>query len=72
MTDDASGTDEDYYALFHQIILPLAQEFQPQMIVIPAGFDASIYDQNLPTGTFYLFTIFIYICSCCFYVIVIF
>ncbi len=38
-----SGMDEsDYLAAFHQIILPLAYEFCPEIVIISAGYDSAI------------------------------
>ena len=34
--------DVDYLALFHQIILPVAFEFQPELVLVSAGFDSAI------------------------------
>lgn len=35
-------TDYDYLAIFHNILLPIAHEFNPQLILVSAGFDAAI------------------------------
>ncbi|KAJ9582108.1 hypothetical protein L9F63_003564, partial [Diploptera punctata] len=35
-------TDADYLAVFHQVLLPMASEFQPELILISAGYDAAI------------------------------
>ncbi|XP_015795334.1 histone deacetylase 6 isoform X2 [Tetranychus urticae] len=35
-------TDHDYLAIFHNILLPLAYEYNPQLILISAGYDAAI------------------------------
>ncbi|XP_075993556.1 protein deacetylase HDAC6-like, partial [Genypterus blacodes] len=37
-------TDADYRAAFTQLLLPVAQEFQPQLVLVAAGFDAAIGD----------------------------
>ncbi len=34
----------DYIAAFNHVILPIAYEYQPDLIIISAGFDASIGD----------------------------
>lgn len=34
--------DKDYLSLFHNIILPLTYRFDPQMVLISAGYDAAI------------------------------
>jgi histone deacetylase 6 len=33
--------DDEYYATWHHLVLPLAQEFDPTLILISAGFDAA-------------------------------
>jgi acetoin utilization deacetylase AcuC-like enzyme len=33
--------DSEYMAIFHQIILPLAYEFSPELVLVSAGFDAA-------------------------------
>ncbi|KDR24372.1 Histone deacetylase 6 [Zootermopsis nevadensis] len=35
-------TDADYLAVFHQVLLPMANEFQPELILVSAGYDAAI------------------------------
>ncbi|XP_037919448.1 histone deacetylase 6 isoform X1 [Hermetia illucens] len=35
-------TNGDYMAIFQQILLPVAVEFQPELIIISAGYDAAI------------------------------
>ena len=34
--------DADYLAIFHQLILPVAYEFQPELVLVSAGYDAAI------------------------------
>lgn len=34
--------DKDYLAIFHNVILPLAYRFNPQLVLISAGYDAAI------------------------------
>ena len=34
----------DYMAAFNHVIMPIAYEYQPDLIIISAGFDASIGD----------------------------
>lgn len=34
--------DIDYIAIFHQIILPIAYEFNPELVLVSAGFDAAL------------------------------
>uniref|UniRef100_A0A8P4KPB6 Protein deacetylase HDAC6 n=1 Tax=Dicentrarchus labrax TaxID=13489 RepID=A0A8P4KPB6_DICLA len=39
-------TDADYITAFHQLLLPVAHEFQPQLVLVSAGFDAAVGDQK--------------------------
>uniref|UniRef100_A0A7N6BRN9 Protein deacetylase HDAC6 n=1 Tax=Anabas testudineus TaxID=64144 RepID=A0A7N6BRN9_ANATE len=39
-------TDADYIAAFQQLLLPVAYEFQPQLVLVCAGFDAALGDQK--------------------------
>ncbi|KAK6627559.1 hypothetical protein RUM44_010037 [Polyplax serrata] len=39
--------DADYLAIFQQVLLPMAYEFQPQLIIVSAGYDAAL---NCPEG----------------------
>ena len=32
----------DYLAIFHSVFLPLATEFQPQLVLVSAGYDAAV------------------------------
>ncbi len=34
------ATDADYKAIFHELFLPIAQAFRPQLVLVSAGFDA--------------------------------
>ncbi|KAG8322780.1 polyubiquitinated misfolded protein transport [Homalodisca vitripennis] len=34
--------DADYLAIFHQLLLPMASEFQPELVIISAGYDAAV------------------------------
>uniref|UniRef100_A0A8P4G856 Protein deacetylase HDAC6 n=1 Tax=Dicentrarchus labrax TaxID=13489 RepID=A0A8P4G856_DICLA len=42
-------TDADYITAFHQLLLPVAHEFQPQLVLVSAGFDAAVGDQKVKT-----------------------
>ncbi len=47
--------DVDYMYLWdRRVVLPLLQEFKPDLILIPAGFDASKGDDHLITGRYHL------------------
>ena len=35
-------TDSDYLSAFHQVVLPLAAEFEPQLVLVSAGFDPAL------------------------------
>lgn len=35
--EDAVLGDTDYMFIFHEIILPLAREFNPELVLVPAG-----------------------------------
>uniref|UniRef100_A0A8C6WN44 Protein deacetylase HDAC6 n=1 Tax=Neogobius melanostomus TaxID=47308 RepID=A0A8C6WN44_9GOBI len=37
-------TDADYIAAFYHLLLPVAYEFQPQLVLVSAGFDAAVGD----------------------------
>ncbi|KAM9752643.1 histone deacetylase 6 isoform 2-T2 [Menidia menidia] len=37
-------TDADYIAAFQQLLLPVAYQFQPQLVLVSAGFDAAAGD----------------------------
>uniref|UniRef100_A0A1B6LQS3 UBP-type domain-containing protein n=1 Tax=Graphocephala atropunctata TaxID=36148 RepID=A0A1B6LQS3_9HEMI len=34
--------DADYLAIFHQLLLPMASEFQPELVIVSAGYDAAV------------------------------
>ncbi|KAM8831037.1 histone deacetylase 6 isoform 1-T1 [Synchiropus picturatus] len=42
--NQTSMTDADYIAAFQQLLLPVAYEFQPQLVLVSAGFDAALGD----------------------------
>ncbi|XP_036366924.1 histone deacetylase 6-like isoform X2 [Octopus sinensis] len=37
-------TESDYLAIFHHILMPVASEFNPQLVLISAGFDSAFGD----------------------------
>ncbi|CAJ1085668.1 histone deacetylase 6 isoform X1 [Xyrichtys novacula] len=39
-------THADYISAFQQLLLPVALEFQPQLVLVSAGFDAAVGDQK--------------------------
>ncbi|CAH8534937.1 unnamed protein product [Heterobilharzia americana] len=49
--EEIGMTDSDYLAIFHQIIMPIATEFNPQLVLISCGFDAAI---GCPEGRMWL------------------
>ncbi|XP_053279876.1 histone deacetylase 6 isoform X1 [Pleuronectes platessa] len=42
--DKTGMTDADYITAFQQLLLPVAHEFQPQLVLVSAGFDAAVGD----------------------------
>ena len=42
---NSSGmSDSDYLAIIHQVLLPIAYEFQPDIVLVEAGYDGAIGD----------------------------
>ncbi|KAJ8947126.1 hypothetical protein NQ318_002486 [Aromia moschata] len=39
-----SKTDIDYWTVWHRLVLPIAFSYNPDFVIISAGFDAGIYD----------------------------
>jgi acetoin utilization deacetylase AcuC-like enzyme len=37
---EPGGGDDDYRAIFHQVLVPAADSFKPDFVMISAGFDA--------------------------------
>ncbi|XP_069634130.1 histone deacetylase 6 isoform X2 [Haliaeetus albicilla] len=48
--DEADTTDGDYAAAFFHLLLPIAFEFQPQLVLVAAGFDAALGGPEGHTG----------------------
>ncbi|XP_041975577.1 histone deacetylase 6 isoform X2 [Aricia agestis] len=44
--NETGATDADYLAIWHQLLLPMALEYSPQLIIISAGFDAALGDEK--------------------------
>ncbi|KAA3679776.1 uncharacterized protein DEA37_0004194 [Paragonimus westermani] len=44
-------SDSDYLAIFHQLLMPIAIEFNPQLVLVSCGFDAAI---GCPEGRMWL------------------
>ncbi|KAI8874801.1 histone deacetylase superfamily [Backusella circina FSU 941] len=40
----AGMTDADYMYAFRQVVMPIASEFDPELVIVSAGFDAAIHD----------------------------
>nr|XP_026498088.1 histone deacetylase 6 isoform X3 [Vanessa tameamea] len=38
--------DADYLAIWHQLLLPMALEFSPQLVIISAGYDSALGDEK--------------------------
>lgn len=34
----------EYVAAFHRIVLPIAYEYNPELVIVSAGFDAAVGD----------------------------
>lgn len=49
--------DAEYIAAFQQIIMPIAYQFNPELILISAGFDACIGDPLGGTVSFYKYSL---------------
>ena len=39
--------DSDYLAVFHQLIMPLAINFNPDAVIVSAGFDCALGDPEV-------------------------
>ena len=39
--------DSDYLAVFHQLIMPLAIKFNPDAVIVSAGFDCALGDPEV-------------------------
>lgn len=48
----------EYLAAFHNVILPIAYEFEPDLVIVSAGFDAAEGDL---IGRYVSFTCYIYL-----------
>ncbi|KAJ8926885.1 hypothetical protein NQ314_020736 [Rhamnusium bicolor] len=48
-----SKGDTDYWTVWHKLVLPIAYSYNPELVIISAGFDAGIYD---PLGGGYRIT----------------
>ncbi|OXU23235.1 hypothetical protein TSAR_003178 [Trichomalopsis sarcophagae] len=40
--NETGMTNSDYIAIFQQVLLPMAYEFQPDLIIVSAGYDAAL------------------------------
>jgi acetoin utilization deacetylase AcuC-like enzyme len=43
-------SDHDYFYIFNEIVLPIAREWRPQLVLVASGFDACVTDCSLPSG----------------------
>lgn len=50
--------DGDYLSAFCQVVLPVAYEFDPDLVLVSAGFDAAIND---PLGGEFLWSSFVHL-----------
>lgn len=46
--------DNDYAAIFARVVIPLIQEYAPEMVFVAAGFDAGVADRTLTVGGYSL------------------
>ncbi len=53
---EAGALDDDYRVAFEQIVVPVLRQFQPDLMIVSAGFDAHVRDplagMRLTTGAF--------------------
>src|SRR6185312_4187657 len=53
---EAGALDDDYRVAFEQIVVPVLRQFQPDLMIVSAGFDAHLRDplagMRLTTGAF--------------------
>ena len=53
---EAGAVDEDYQTVFHEVVAPVLRQFEPDLVMISAGFDAHERDplagMRLSTGAF--------------------
>lgn len=38
---------EDYYSVFHQLLLPVAYEFSPELVIVSANWELSLHYENI-------------------------
>lgn len=43
--------DADYMAALNTVVLPVAREFKPDLVIISAGFDSALGTATHPPGT---------------------
>uniref|UniRef100_A0A8W7PBM7 Histone deacetylase domain-containing protein n=1 Tax=Anopheles coluzzii TaxID=1518534 RepID=A0A8W7PBM7_ANOCL len=43
-------TNGDYLAIWQQLLLPVATEFAPELIIVSAGYDSALGDEKVATG----------------------
>ncbi|KAK0393335.1 hypothetical protein QR680_000158 [Steinernema hermaphroditum] len=46
----AMNSEGDYLAAYHHVVLPIARQFKPEMVICSAGFDAGYFDVMLEDG----------------------
>ncbi|CAD6195573.1 unnamed protein product [Caenorhabditis auriculariae] len=44
------NTEGDFVSVFHHLVIPVLRQFEPELILISAGFDAGYYDIMLEMG----------------------
>jgi histone deacetylase 6 len=55
VTSDSHGSpspigDSDYAYVFSHVVIPVAKEFAPELILVAAGFDAGEHDKTILAG----------------------
>uniref|UniRef100_A0A1I7T148 Hist_deacetyl domain-containing protein n=1 Tax=Caenorhabditis tropicalis TaxID=1561998 RepID=A0A1I7T148_9PELO len=46
----AMNSEGDYVSVFHHVLLPMLKQFEPELILISAGFDSGYYDIMMEFG----------------------
>lgn len=48
--NSAMNTEGDYLAAFHHLVMPIALEYNPELVFVALGFDSAYYDDLLENG----------------------
>ena len=53
--------DAEYIAAFQQVVMPIAYQFNPELVLVSAGFDACIADplggKLIPYGRYFIYSL---------------